>query len=135
MSVEAFKNHVTSASFSLTLSKAMVETLSYLDQTAEKQGVGLCKFMTYWGLKDRGLVEPVGEINTAQHYALVRLTETGKLVIPLLKASGLYKERYIGEPPVELPPVTVTMKKRENPAVHPSDEPRVTFKKKPTDAA
>lgn len=135
MSSEAFKNHVTSTAFNLTLSKAMIETLSYLDQSQAQQGIGLCKFMTYWGLKDRGLVEPVGDIDRAQHYCMVRLTETGRLVIPLLKAAGLYKTQYVGAPPVDIPPVEVTIKKRQDPAVHPSDEPRVTFKKKPTDAA
>lgn len=115
MSQEAFKNHVTATSFNLTLSKAMVETLSQLDQTENGQGVGLCKFMTYWGLKDRGLVEPVGDIDRAQHWCMVRLTETGKLVIPLLKAAGLYRVKFFGPPPEPMPEgPLVKLKTRED---------------------
>lgn len=114
MSTEAFKNHVTSAAFNLTLSKAMIETLSYLDQSENQQGIGLCKFMTYWSLKDRGLVEPVGDIDRAQHYCMVRLTEVGKLVIPLLKVAGLYRAKFTGPPPEPMPEgPLVKLKKRE----------------------
>lgn len=110
MSQDAFKNHVTATSFNLTLSKAMVETLCYLDQSK----TGICKFMTYWSLKDRGLIEPAGEIiDGSSGYAIVRLTDTGRLVIPLLKAAGLYRELFSGPPPEDIPPVKVTLKKRE----------------------
>src|SRR5262245_28689630 len=114
---EQFRDYVTGTSFSLSLSRRMIETLCYMD----RYGWALSSISTARSLHERGLVEwahreraDAGEsINYSTHeYMKFRLTDAGKAVIPLLKLAGLYPE--FAPDPVELPPVEVVIRMKEH---------------------
>lgn len=109
---EQFKEYVTSTSFALTLSRRMIDMLCQMDHYGSTWGLP----GTARGLADRGLCEwmdaaaHVGEEPYIRRY---RLTEAGKAVLPLLKLAGLYIEKPDWPDPVDLPPIEITIKRKE----------------------
>lgn len=79
---DKFKEYVRSSAFNLSLSKAMIETLLYLDGTScSFPGVNI---ITIRALRDRGLTYGKEENDQGKEY----LTEAGKAVVNLLIIAG-----------------------------------------------
>ncbi len=108
-----FKNYTTSTAFSLSLSRAMIDSLCILDQ----YGTFYVTRHTYLSLWNRGLIEQdnaagsdLPETLKNQISPCVKLTEAGKAIIPLLKLSGLYIKY---EMPVEISSPVLSIKNKE----------------------
>lgn len=110
---DQFREHVTGTSFSLTLSRRMIDALSMMDQL----GVAFIHTSTARSLADRGLCDWADRetYGGGQIIARFGLTEAGKAVIPLLKLAGLYVEMPTWDPPVDLPEPKVYLKPRVTP--------------------
>ncbi len=107
-----FKNYTTSTAFSISLSRAMIETLCLLEQ----YGSYYVTRHSFSSLYNRGLIELDGVASSdlpdtikTQLSPCVKLTEAGKAIIPLLKLSGLYIEYTMA---IEIPSPTLTLKGR-----------------------
>ena len=101
---EQFKDYVTGGAFHLSLSRRQTEMLSHMDQFGYSWGY----LSTGGALVAKGLCERV----TDDQFPQFRLTEAGKLVIPLLKLAGLYTRLDIPDP-VELPPIEIQITRKE----------------------
>lgn len=84
-----FTEHTTGSAFNLSLSKYMVWALSAIDRDEFK---GLIYYpmaiTTIKGLRERGLVERIGEVSINGPLTWV-LTPAGKLTLEMLKLAGL----------------------------------------------
>jgi hypothetical protein len=104
-----FRDYVTSTAFALTISRRQIEMLSQLHQFGDSWML----ITTFDALARKGLVERVQEKNGDQFSTTARLTEAGRLVIPLLKHAGLLVEYPPMPEPVELPPINVVVKRKD----------------------
>jgi hypothetical protein len=106
-----FREYVTSTAFKLSLSKVQIECICQIDQL----GHSWMMLTTFNALAGKGLVErrAAGD-GESEHPAgvHVRLTEAGRAVIPLLKLAGLYLELPKWDPPVDLPPIDVVIRRK-----------------------
>lgn len=103
-----FRDYVTSTAFALTISRRQIEMLSQLHQFGDTWML----ITTFDALARKGLVERVQEKNGDQFSTTARLTEAGRLVVPLLKHAGLLVEYPPMPEPVELPPINVVIKRK-----------------------
>jgi hypothetical protein len=105
--MSAFRDYVTSGAFQLSISRRQIDMLCQLDQYGASYGF----LSTCGALIGKGLVERIQDDESG--FPRVRLTEAGKAVIPLLKLCGLYMELPPLPEPVDLPEISITVKKRE----------------------
>ena len=104
-----FKEYVTSTAFRLSLSKPQIECLSQIDQL----GTSWMFITTFNALASKGLVEREAKEEFSEHGGKVRLTEAGKLVIPLLKMAGLYMVMPTWPDPEPQPDIQVVIRNRK----------------------
>ena len=108
-----FREYVTSTAFKLSLSKVQIECLCQIDQL----GHSWMLITTFNALAGKGLVErrpaPRGDDHPAG--VTVGLTEAGRAVLPLLKLAGLYHEIPKWEPPADVPPIEISVKRKPLP--------------------
>jgi hypothetical protein len=101
---DQFKDYVTGGAFHLSLSRRQTEMLSCMDQFGWTWG----HLSTASALIDKGLCERVED----GEFSSFRLTEAGRLVIPLLRLAGLYTRLDIPDA-VEVPPVEIVIKRKQ----------------------
>lgn len=84
---KAFREHVTSTAFSLSLSKPQVKMLVFVSLTGDRSGAPIPNFVTTTdALARRGLLETRG----SHIYGF--LSDAGEAVIELLKVAGIFQE-------------------------------------------
>lgn len=84
---EAFRTHVTSTAFSLSLSKTQVKMLVFISLTGSRSGAPIPNFVTTTdALSRRGLLETRGG------HVHGFLSDAGEAVIELLKVAGIFQE-------------------------------------------
>lgn len=108
--MNAFRDYVTSTAFALTVSRRQIECLCQLDQYGESW----LFLTTFRALEHKGLAErvptpPSANPNHDRWGSTVRLTEAGRLVIPLLKLAGLYVQFPPLTPAADLAPAAVNV--------------------------
>lgn len=104
-----FRDYVTSTAFALTISRRQIEMLSQLHQFGDTWML----LTTFDALARKGLVERVRENASDKFSTTARLTEAGRLVVPLLKHAGLLVEYAPRPEPVELPPIDIVIKRKD----------------------
>lgn len=107
--MSAFKDYVTSTAFALTISRRQIEAISML----HKYGKTWLLLSTIDALRRKGLVERVDALGDEFAGQYVRLSEAGEAVVPLLRMAGLLIDYPDMPPPVEIPEVEVTIRRRE----------------------
>lgn len=102
---QRFSEHVQSTAFSLTLSRRMIDALYFC-----KSFKCVLSESTRRSLEGRGLIHEVEEETWKGPRMVLKLTDAGEAVLPLLKLAGL--ERDYGPPAKEYEPpkVKVTIK-------------------------
>lgn len=103
MSSKVFSEYVQSTAFSLTLSRRMIDALYF----CKRYGFIMSR-STLQSLQGRGLIESVVEDRHDGPRTVIKLTEAGEAILPLLKLAGLNVD--YGEPPVIQPPPEVKVK-------------------------
>lgn len=95
---QAFREAVTSASFTLNLSRTMVQTLASVHFNSRAMGV--IAYPQWCGaiqaLHRRGLLTTTdlfGRFSDSPHTEVYRLTEPGKLVVRLCQIAGLIPQK------------------------------------------
>lgn len=111
--MNVFGEYVTSTAFRLSLSKVQIECICQIDQL----GHTWMLLTTFNALAGKGLVERLAPESGQDHPAgvTVGLTEAGRLMIPLLKLAGLYREMPKWNPPNDAPDIDVVIRRRTLP--------------------
>lgn len=111
---EQFRDYVTGTSFALTLSKRMIEMLCQMDQYGYAFGhTGTARSLADHGLAEWADKDAVVAGAAYPQFLKFRLTEAGKVVMPLLRLAGLYVQHPEIPPAADLPEPVVTIRAKE----------------------
>lgn len=88
-----FKNHVTGAAFSLTISKGQIKMLKWVYDEDREGIISDGRFVMYLqGLERRGLVVHDKNYNPMSEKSSWSVTQAGILTVKLLVLAGFYEE-------------------------------------------